>query len=250
MAKRIAKGWIVTGQGNLLPPLPLPISERTFGARRRVPTQKRSLRTRRAILQAALAVADEQGIERLTMQSIATKAKVAAGTAYQFYDDRDAICFDVYLEWAEIYWAELMDATSHHLTKDDWEDQVRQLITRMGRFYFKTYDSYALLRYVESTKSGGSAMRNIVEANIDRYIAWWGPFLAELGYKPAQVRIFCISIVRAIRGHWAYGFASEAQSRELVRAACDAVVAIAKQVIADAPRAAKGNRSSAAGVAR
>ena len=242
--KRLAKGRIVTEGSSVLAPVPLPISAKTFNARRRVPTQKRSLKTRRAILKAALTVADEQGIENLTMQSIAVQAKIAAGTAYQFYDDRDAICFDIYLEWAEIYWSELMDATSRSLTRENWEEQARTLIARMGRFYFETYDSYTLLRYVESTKSGGVAMRAIVDGNIDRYVAWWGPFLSELGYKPADVRRICLSIVRAIRGHWAYGFASAAQSKELIRAASDAVVAIAKQTILDAPSRTRGAQAA------
>ena len=242
--KRLAKGRIVTEESSRLAPVPLPISAKTFNARRRVPTQKRSQKTRRAILKAALTVADEQGIENLTMQSIAAQAKIAAGTAYQFYDDRDAICFDIYLEWAEIYWTELMEATAHALTRENWEEQARALIARMGRFYFETYDSYTLLRYVESTKSGGGAMRAIVDGNIDRYVAWWGPFLTELGYKPTEIRHICLSIVRAIRGHWVYGFASAAQSKALIRAACDAVVAIAKQTIADAPRSPRGGGAS------
>ena len=83
-------------------------------------------------------------------------------------------------------------------------------------------------------------MRAIVEGNIDRYVAWWGPFLTELGYKPTEIRRICLSIVRAIRGHWVYGFASAAQSKELIRAASDAVVAIAKQTILDAPSRARG----------
>lgn len=242
--KRIAKGRIVTDSPDIFAAAPLPISERTFSTRRRIPTQKRSLKTRRAILEAALQVADEQGVEKLTMQSIAAKAKIAAGTAYQFYDDRDAICADIYLEWAEVYWSELMAATSKRLTASNWEEELRGLVSRMGAFYFEHTAAYSLLRYVESTKVGGNAMRTLVDANIERYIAWFGPLLKEAGYPAVEVRRTCIAMVRTIRGHWAYGFVSAAQSKELIRAAADGVVAIAKLRFSEAPRPLRASKSS------
>ena len=248
--KRIAKGRIVSEDLTRFAPVPLPISTRDFNTRRRVPTQKRSLKTRRAILEAALRVADEQGIERLTMQSIAAKAKIAAGTAYQFYDDRDAICSDIYLEWAEAYWAALMEATSRNLTKENWEGELRALVLKMGRFWFDHTAEYSLLRYVESTKSGGAAMRRMVDANIDRYVAWFGPLLRESGYAPAESRRICMAMVRAIRGHWAYGFASVSESKELIRSASEAVIAIAKQSFLDAPRGSRAARPSSTTTSR
>lgn len=241
---RIAKGRIVVADPASLPPDPLPISDKIFGARRRIPTQKRSLKTRRAILEAALKVADEQGVENLTMQSIATKAKIAAGTAYQFYDDRDAICFDIYLEWAEVWWATLMEATSKRVTTENWEQQVRGLVSLMGRFYFEHYDAHSLLRYVEATKAGGEAVRTIVEANIQRWTDWFGPLLKSVGYSNAEVQRICVAAVRTIRGHWSYGFASEAQWKELIRSAADGTVAMLKQKLAEAPRPARAAKSS------
>lgn len=241
---RIAKGRVVAEGSDILPPAPLPISDRTFGARRRIPTQKRSLKTRRAILESALKVADEHGVENLTMQSIAAKAHIAAGTAYQFYDDRDAICFDIYLEWAEVWWATLMHATSKRLTAEDWESQVRELVTDMGHFYFEHYEAHSLLRYVESTKVGGEAVRSMVEANIQRWVDWFGPLLKEVGYTPAEIYRISVAAVRTIRGHWAYGFASEAQWKELIRSAADGVVAMLKLRLAEAPRPRSASVSS------
>jgi len=248
--KRIAKGRIVAeGVQGIAPVLP-PISARDFSTRRRTPTQKRSLKTRRAILEAALSVTESQGIEKLTMQSMAVKAKIAGGTAYQFYDDRDAICADVYLEWAEAFWAQLMIATSTRLTESNWEDELRALTVRMGHFYVDHTEKYSLLRYVECTRLGMLAMRKILGANVDRYVTWFGPILKEAGYKPADVRRICNAMVRAIRGHWAYGFDSVAQSKELIRSAGDVVVAIAKQHLSEAPRATRGGKSSSASALR
>jgi AcrR family transcriptional regulator len=42
------------------------------------------------------------------MQMIASKAKIAAGTAYQFFDDRDAIFAEIYEEWIKVWWPALM----------------------------------------------------------------------------------------------------------------------------------------------
>jgi len=248
--KRIAKGRIVAEAATGIAPDPLPISARDFRTRRRNPAQKRSIKTRRAILEAALSVTENQGIEKLTMQSMAVKAKIAAGTAYQFYDDRDAICADVYLEWAEAYWAQLMIATSTRLTESNWEDELRALTVRMGHFYVHHTEKYSLLRYVECTKSGMMVMRKILDANVDRYVIWFGPILKGTGYKPADVRRICNAMVRSIRGHWAYGFDSVAQSKELIRSAGDVVVAIAKQHLSEAPRATSGAKSSSASALR
>lgn len=248
--KRIAKGRIVAEGVQGIAPVLLPISARDFSTRRRTPTQKRSLKTRRAILEAALSVTENQGIEKLTMQSIAAKAKIAAGTAYQFYDDRDAICSDIYLEWAEAFWSELMIATATPLNASNWEEELRALTARMGRFYFDHTAQYSLLRYVESTKAGGAAMRKILEANVDRYVTWFGPLLKEAGYASIDVRRICNAMVRSIRGHWAYGFDSAAQSKEMIRSAGDGVVAIAKHRFSEAPRATRGGKSSSASALR
>ena len=89
---RLTKGKIVSAPEGTLAPAPFPLAT-WAGGRRRVPSQARSLRTRGVILESARELANSKGVGSVTMQMVAAKAKIAAGTAYQFFDDRDAIFF-------------------------------------------------------------------------------------------------------------------------------------------------------------
>jgi AcrR family transcriptional regulator len=57
---------------------------------------KKSEETRARILEAALAVFRERGFESATMREIATKAEVAVGAAYYYFDSKDAIVMAFY----------------------------------------------------------------------------------------------------------------------------------------------------------
>jgi AcrR family transcriptional regulator len=52
------------------------------------PTQQRAAETRRGLLDAALAVLDKQGWERLTTSAIVERAHVSTGTFYRYFDDK------------------------------------------------------------------------------------------------------------------------------------------------------------------
>jgi AcrR family transcriptional regulator len=62
---------------------------------RKNPTKK-SEETRARILEAALAVFRERGFENATMREIATKAEVAVGAAYYYFDSKEAIVMAFY----------------------------------------------------------------------------------------------------------------------------------------------------------
>jgi AcrR family transcriptional regulator len=62
-------------------------------ARRRTP---KSEETRNRILEAALAIFRERGFGGATMREIATRAKVATGAAYYYFDSKDAIVMAFY----------------------------------------------------------------------------------------------------------------------------------------------------------
>ena len=57
---------------------------------------KKSEETRAKILEAALAVFRERGFESATMREIATKAEVAVGAAYYYFDSKEAIVMAFY----------------------------------------------------------------------------------------------------------------------------------------------------------
>jgi AcrR family transcriptional regulator len=60
------------------------------------PAVKKSEETRARILEAALAVFRERGFDAATMREIATKAEVAVGAAYYYFDSKDAIVMAFY----------------------------------------------------------------------------------------------------------------------------------------------------------
>jgi AcrR family transcriptional regulator len=63
----------------------------TTPLQRREPVQARSRRTVTRILDAAAAIADEQGVDAATTRTIADRAGVSYPSLYRFFGDRDAI---------------------------------------------------------------------------------------------------------------------------------------------------------------
>ncbi|MFZ9729906.1 MAG: TetR/AcrR family transcriptional regulator, partial [Candidatus Limnocylindrus sp.] len=181
----------------------------------------------------------------ITMQMIASKAKIAAGTAYQFFDDRDAIFAEIYEEWVKVWWPALMKYTTTPWTEANWRDELHGLVMGMGKLHLDTSSRWDIITYINSTKQGRAAIRTILEANIDRYVDWAGPLFRARGYSAAETRVICGLLVRTIRGHWVYGVNTPAEMRELVRAAEDGMRAIVevKLTRASRPRPVNGKNA-------
>jgi len=241
---RVAKGKIVVEPVVQLAPDDFPLGDWIPG-RRRIPSQERSLRTRKQILAAAESLAKSEGVGNITMQMIAGKAKIAAGTAYQFFDDRDAIFAEIYEEWVKVWWPALMKYTTTPWTEANWRDQLHSLVVGMGKVHYETSSRWDIITYINSTKQGRAAIRAILEANIERYMDWAGPLFRALGYSAAETRAICGLLVRTIRGHWVYGVNTPAEMRELVRAAEDGMRAIVevKLTRASRPRPVNGKNA-------
>ena len=232
---RIAKGKIVAEAGKQLTPDAFPLGNWIPG-RRRVPSQDRSLRTRKQILAAAETLAKSEGVGNITMQMIASKAKIAAGTAYQFFDDRDAIFAEIYEEWVKLWWPALMKHTTTPWTEANWREQLHTLVMGMGKIHLDSSSRWDIITYINSTKQGRVALRTLLEANIDRYVDWAGPLFRTRGYNGAETRTICGLLVRTIRGHWVYGVHSSAEMKELTRAAEDGMRAIVEVKLTRASR--------------
>ena len=241
---RVTKGKIVVESGAQLTPDDFPLGNWIPG-RRRVPSQERSLRTRKQILAAAETLAKSEGVGNITMQMIASKAKIAAGTAYQFFDDRDAIFAEIYEEWVKVWWPALMKYTTTPWTEANWRDELHGLVMGMGKLHLDSASRWDIITYINSTKQGRAAIRTILEANIDRYVDWAGPLFRARGYSAAETRVICGLLVRTIRGHWVYGVNTPAEMRELVRAAEDGMRAIVevKLTRASRPRPVNGKNA-------
>ncbi|MEI6156389.1 MAG: helix-turn-helix domain-containing protein [bacterium] len=222
---RLAKGNIVSAPSGVLAPAPFPLSS-WVGGRRRIPTQARSLRTRAVILESARELANSKGVGSVTMQMVAAKAKIAAGTAYQFFDDRDAIFFDLYETWAGSWWSSVMLSTSRPWTAANWIAELDAVVENGCKFHFKQREMWEVIRYVESTKIGREGMKLLFDANLERCIQWMGPYLKGLGMTAAEIRFLAISILRTARGHHMYGPIESSSLREVIRGSQEAQRAI------------------------
>jgi AcrR family transcriptional regulator len=232
---RVTKGKIVVESGTQLAPDAFPLGNWIPG-RRRVPSQERSLRTRKQILSAAETLAKSEGVGNITMQMIASKAKIAAGTAYQFFDDRDAIFAEIYEEWVKLWWPALMKSTATPWTEANWREQLHTLVLNMGKLHLDASSRWDIVTYTNSTKQGRAVLRTLLEANIDRYVDWAGPLFRTRGYNAAETRAICGLLVRTIRGHWVYGVNSPTEMKELTRAAEDGMRAIVEVKLTRASR--------------
>ncbi|MEY3726480.1 MAG: hypothetical protein RI971_1057 [Chloroflexota bacterium] len=235
---RLAKGKIVSAPNDALTTVPFPLTT-WAGGRRRSPSQARSLRTRGLILTAAKELANSKGVGSVTMQMVAAKAKIAAGTAYQFFDDRDAIFFDLYETWAGAWWSSVVLSTSRPWTAATWAEELDAVVETGCKFHLKHKEMWEVIRYVESTKVGRDAMRLLFEANVDRVIQWASPYLKTVGMSPNDIRSLCASIVRTSRGHHMYWPIDAASLREIIRGSQEA-----QRAIVEAKLRSVGKKSS------
>ena len=160
------------------------------------------------------------------MQLVAARSKIAAGTAYQFFDDRDAIFFDLYETWAGSWWSSVMIYTSQPWTAETWIDQLNAVIEAGCKFHFKQRAMWEVVRYVESTKIGREGMKLLFNANVGRCIQWMTPYLKSVGMTSAEIRFLAISLLRTARGHHMYEPIDATSLREVIRGSQEAQRAI------------------------
>lgn len=240
---RLAKGKIVSSAEGVLLPTAFPLTT-WAGGRRRIPSQARSLRTRALILEAAKELANSKGVGSVTMQMVAAKAKIAAGTAYQFFDDRDSIFFDLYETWAGAWWSSVVLSTSRPWTAATWADGLDAVVENGCKFHLKHKEMWEVIRYVESTKVGRDGMRLLFDANVDRVIQWASPYLKTTGMSPTEIRSLCASIIRTARGHHMYWPLDSSSLRETIRGSQEA-----QRAIVEAKLRTLGKKSGASGTA-
>ena len=240
---RLTKGKIVSAPEGALAPVPFPLAT-WAGGRRRIPSQARSLRTRALILEAAKDLANSKGVGSVTMQMVAAKAKIAAGTAYQFFDDRDSIFFDLYETWAGAWWSSVVLSTSRPWSAANWSDEIDAVVENGCKFHLKQKEMWEVIRYVESTKVGREGMKLLFDANVERCIQWMSPYLKSVGMSAAEIRSLAISILRTARGHHMYGPIDSTSLREVIRGSQEAQRAIVEMKLRTI-----GKKSSASGAA-
>lgn len=198
MSTTTAPNELASADGGLAPdPFPL-INWRTDI--RHEPKQERSIATRKLILDAARSLANENGINGVTMQLVSQRAGIASGTAYQFFDDLECIYRDIYEEWYRDWWSVILMYTSEHWT-DQWEQQLRALIVGSCTFLTKHADAWTVIRHVDATAEGKLAAPMMLKAQIDRSIKSWSPYLLAKGLSPSEIEFVVRANSYTARGH-------------------------------------------------
>ena len=211
---RLAKGKIVSALEGTLAPVPFPLAT-WAGGRRRIPSQARSLRTRALILEAAKDLANSKGVGSVTMQMVAAKAKIAAGTAYQFFDDLECIYRDIYEEWYRDWWSVILMHTSEIWT-ERWEEQLKGLIVGSCNFLLKHADAWPVIRHVDATAEGRVAAPLMLAAQIDRNIRCSSPLLLAAGLSAEEIAFVCRANIYTARGHHIFAALASSTLSEVV----------------------------------
>jgi AcrR family transcriptional regulator len=198
MSSTAAPNDLITADGGLQPD-PFPLTNWRTDVRHE-PKQERSIATRKLILDSARSLANENGINGVTMQLVSQRAGIASGTAYQFFDDLECIYRDIYEEWYRDWWSVILMHTSE-LWTEKWEQQLRSLIAGSCNFLLKHADSWPVVRHVDATAEGRKAAPMMLEAQIDRTIRSSTPFLRAAGLTDAEIAFVSRATTYTARGH-------------------------------------------------
>jgi len=189
---------LIAAEGGLEPD-PFPMADWRTDVRHE-PKQERSIATRKLILDSARSLANENGINGVTMQLVSQRAGIASGTAYQFFDDLECIYRDIYEEWYRDWWSVILMHTSS-LWTERWEEQLKCLIVGSCNFLLKHADSWTVIRHVDATAEGRRAAPMMLAAQIDRNFRCASPFLLAAGLSKAEIAFIARANTYTARGH-------------------------------------------------
>ena len=198
MSSTSAPNNLIAADGGL-PPDPFPLVNWRTDARHE-PKQERSIATRKLILDAARSLANDNGINGVTMQLVSKRAGIASGTAYQFFDDLECIYRDIYEEWYRDWWSVILMYTSE-LWTEKWEEQLKALIAGSCNFLLKQVDSWPVIRHVDATAEGRKAAPMMLNAQIDRSVRSASPYLTSRGLTKEEIQFLSRANTYTARGH-------------------------------------------------
>jgi AcrR family transcriptional regulator len=198
MSSTSAPNNLIAADGGL-PPDPFPLVNWRTDARHE-PKQERSIATRKLILDATRNLANENGINGVTMQLVSKRAGIASGTAYQFFDDLECIYRDIYEEWYRDWWSVILMYTSE-LWTEKWEEQLKALIAGSCNFLLKQADSWPVIRHVDATAEGRKAAPMMLNAQIDRSVRSASPYLTSRGLTKEEIQFLSRANTYTARGH-------------------------------------------------
>ena len=198
MSTSSAPNDLIAAEGGL-PPDPFPLVNWRTDIRHE-PKQERSIATRKLILDSARSLANENGINGVSMQLVSQRAGIASGTAYQFFDDLECIYRDIYEEWYRDWWSVILMHTSEIWT-ERWEEQLKALISGSCNFLLKHADSWPVIRHVDATAEGRKAAPMMLNAQIGRSMRCATPYFTSAGLTAKEIEFISRSNVYTARGH-------------------------------------------------
>ncbi len=213
MSTTSAPNDLIAAEGGL-PPDPFPLVNWRTDIRHE-PKQERSIATRKLILDSARSLANENGINGVSMQLVSQRAGIASGTAYQFFDDLECIYRDIYEEWYRDWWSVILMHTSEIWT-ERWGEQLKGLIAGSCNFLLKHADSWTVIRHVDATAEGRVAAPMMINAQIDRATRCMSPYLRTVGLSETEIAFISRANVYTARGHHIFTVLAASTFNEVV----------------------------------
>ena len=228
MVTTSAPNDLIAADGGL-PPDPFPLVNWRTDIRHE-PKQERSIATRKLILDAARSLANENGINGVTMQLVSQRAGIASGTAYQFFNDLECIYRDIFEEWYRDWWSVILMHTSE-LWTERWEEQLKGLIAGSCNFLLKHADSWPVIRHVDATFEGRVAALMMLNAQIDRTMRCSAPYLRSAGLSDAEIAFVCRANTFTARGHHIFAALASSTIKDVTEGSFAAQSAIIREYL-------------------
>jgi AcrR family transcriptional regulator len=175
-------------------------------------------------------LANENGINGVTMQLVSQRAGIASGTAYQFFDDLECIYGDIFEEWYRDWWSVILMHTSE-LWTERWEEQLKGLIAGSCNFLLKHADSWPVIRHVDATFEGRVAAPMMLNAQIDRTMRCSAPYLRSAGLSDAEIAFVCRANTFTARGHHIFAALASSTIKDVTEGSFGAQSAIIREYL-------------------
>lgn len=94
---------------------------------KKLPSQKRSKETIQHILDTTIQILEDSGIEGLTTNHIAKKANINVASIYQYFPNKYAILYEIYLRWLDWVMVKLDEIEQNYFMVLDWPEFFEKL---------------------------------------------------------------------------------------------------------------------------
>jgi AcrR family transcriptional regulator len=167
---------------------------RDVSARRRTPVQARSRATYERVLDATLAILDEEGWDGLSTNAVAARAGLTVPTVYSYFPDKYAIVHELFERYEHDRRESLGPALRAAAERGDWEGALRSALTGAAEMRMHYRGGLALRQAMIAVPD----LRRFEEASSSRAVAAfsgllraWEPRLApEDADRAAEVVVF------------------------------------------------------------